>query len=106
MPPSFRQIISISALAFSALALVACDREGSEGEGTRQTIGIDQVPAPVKATILAQSSGATVQSIEKVDRGGQAVYEAHLNANGKNSELRVGDDGKVLPAESKRDDDD
>jgi uncharacterized membrane protein YkoI len=92
--------------AILAAALAACDREDDEGDVSHQAVPMDQVPPAVKATIAAQSGNATVQSIEKVEEQGRAVYEAHFTTNGKKLELRIAEDGKVLPAESRRDDDD
>lgn len=98
-----QQMSSIAIAAILSVALSACEQV--EG-GSRQTVNIEQVPAPVKATIVSQSAGATVQGIEKIDRQGRSVYEAHLVSGDKKTELRVGEDGKVLPADSHKDDDD
>ena len=106
MRASLRRTTVLAVAVTLTAALAACDREDDEREDARQTVSMDQVPPAVKATITAQSGGATVQSIEKVDRQGHAAYEAHLVANGKKREVRVGEDGKVLPAESKHDDPD
>lgn len=101
-----RQVSSIAIAAILAFTLVACVQVDGEREGSRQTVDIEQVPPPVKATIVSQSAGATVQGIEKIDWQGKSVYEAHLVASGRKSELRVGEDGRVLPADSDKDDDD
>jgi hypothetical protein len=96
----------LAATAILTAALAACDREDEEGDASRQAVPMDQVPPAVKESIAAQIGNATVQSVEKVVQQGQAVYEAHLSKNGLKRKLRIAEDGKVLPAESKRDDDD
>ena len=107
MRTHLRQIAAIGLVAIVSLGLSACDekKEGSN-EGPHQKVDIDQVPAPVKATILAESRGGEVQDVEKFEQQGKTIYDAHIKRNGLKNELRVAEDGKVLPAESKKDDDD
>lgn len=98
--------MTIAACAATSAVLAACDRGEDERNEPRQTASMEQVPPAVKATLTAQAGGAAIGPIERVGHKGPAVYEAHLDANGKQREVRVAEDGKLLPAESTRDDDD
>lgn len=79
------------------------DDEDGDDEDEEQ-VSIDQVPAAVKDTILAQ--GGTVKEIERENENGQAVYEADVIIDGQKIEVKVADDGKLLGKEADDEDDD
>ncbi|UCD30125.1 MAG: PepSY-like domain-containing protein, partial [Planctomycetota bacterium] len=69
------------------------------GEENEENVSIDQVPAAVKATILAEAQGADIQEIERETKNGKTVYEAEWNLDGKEIEIKVAEDGTLLKRE-------
>ncbi len=69
-------------------------KEGDEGNEVKMTL--DQVPAPVRATLMREAGGATIKSVDKEESKGQVIYETDVMVNGKNWELRVDPDGKLI----------
>ena len=88
------------------VVLVSMAWAGS-GKKTEKEVTIDQVPAAVKATILKEADGKTIEEIEEVSKDGKVVYyEAEWKADGKEVEIKVSSDGKLLGKEVEDDDDD
>jgi len=79
------------------------DDDDDDGE---KDVTLDQVPAAVKATILKEAAGSKVEEIEAETRGGRTVYEAEWHEGGKEIEIKVAPDGKLLKREVEDDDDD
>ena len=63
-------------------------------------VKIDQVPAPVRATIEKEAKGGNVKEIERETKGGVKMYEVEYVRDNKKYELHVGEDGKVLKHKS------
>lgn len=80
------------------------DDDGDDGEN-EQAVTIDQVPAPVRATILAEAKGAQIKEIERETTKNGEVYEAEWIENGQNVEIKVAPDGKLLKRKVEQDDD-
>ncbi len=91
--------------AFVLVALAA--RVGWAGKRKKEEkVTIDQVPAAVKATILKEAKGAKIKEIEKETKKGKTIYEAEFVVDGKEIEIKVAADGKLLSREVEDDDDD
>ena len=78
------------------------DEDENEDE---EEFSIDQVPAPVRATILKEAEGGTIEEIDVEDEDGQKVYEADAIINGQEVEIRVAEDGKLLSKQVEDEDD-
>ena len=77
------------------------------GKKTEKDVTIDQVPAAVKATILKEAGGNKIEEIEEISVDGKVVYyEAEWKTGGKEIEIKVAPDGKLLKKEIEDDDDD
>ena len=64
-----------------------------------EELTLDQVPAAVKATLVAEVGENTLFEIEKIDVKGKAVYEAEFRLKSdpdKEVEVWISADGKVL----------
>jgi hypothetical protein len=59
-------------------------------------IPLDKLPAPVRATLLAEARGATLHEIEREEDDGKVHYEACALIDGKCYELKVAADGTLL----------
>ncbi len=96
-----RLISGIAILAVFSLALAPVTPAvvfAAEGE----QVQMDQLPAPVKATIEKESKGGTVQGVTKeTTKKGKTVYEAHIQTSkGKDRYIHVAENGKVTKRES------
>jgi len=77
------------------------------GKKTEKDVTIDQVPAAVKATILKEAGDNTIEEIEEVSQDGKVIYyEAEWKTGGKEIEIKVDPNGKLLSREIEDDDDD
>ncbi len=82
-------VVCAGLIGMGAVSTWAAEREGGEVKVT-----IDQVPAAVKATILAE--GGKIHDIARKSRNGSPFYEADVIKNGKEIELQVAEDGKLF----------
>jgi uncharacterized membrane protein YkoI len=76
--------------------------DGKIANVTKQ-IGIDDVPKAVKETMLKEAGGNTIKDVEVITEGNKTIYEAEWMENGKEIDLKVSPDGKVItkkPGES------
>lgn len=89
-----RNKIAIIALAAASLTLTT-QVHAEEEQGEVKT-PFDQVPANVRDTLTQQANGAKIDSVDKETDNGKLVYEADVILNGKNWEIKVGEDGKVV----------
>ena len=95
----------------SLLALPSCamfnKEHEDEDEGDEVKVTLDQLPAPVRKTIEEQSAGGKIQEIEKETEAGKTVYEAEVRmTDGKDYEVTVGEDGKLISKEHEQAEDD
>ena len=76
-----------------------------EGEQERE-VTIDEVPAAVRDTILAEAGDNKIEEIEEETENGVVTYEAEWHEGGKEVEIKVAADGTLLKKEIDDDDDD
>jgi uncharacterized membrane protein YkoI len=81
------------------------DDDEDDGEDEEE-ISLDQVPAAVKATILAEAKGAPIKEVERETEDGKTVYEAEWNVGEMEVEIKVAPDGTLLKKEIEEEDDD
>jgi uncharacterized membrane protein YkoI len=81
------------------------DEEGDDED--EEQVSIDQVPDPVKATILNEAQGGTIKEIERGNENGQIIYEADVIINGQEVELKIApDSGNLISKEVDDEDED
>ena len=96
-----------AALACLCVALAIPAIAGKCGKKKERNVTLDQVPAAVKATILREAGKNKIEEIEEVSVDGKVLhYEAEWKAGGKEIEIEVAPDGKLLKKEIEDDDDD
>ena len=71
-----------------------------------ESVSLDQVPAPVKATIERESAGGQVTGISKATERGDAAYAVKIAKDGQKMTMYVKADGTVLKRSGADDDDD
>ncbi|MCK4625718.1 MAG: hypothetical protein KAV00_10435 [Phycisphaerae bacterium] len=69
-------------------------------------VSLDKVPAAVRATILKHAGKNKIHEIEKETKRGKTIYEAEWRENGKEIEIKVAADGKLISKKIDDDDDD
>jgi hypothetical protein len=90
----------VLALAMAGSALCAEKEKGKEQD---EKVALDQVPAAVKDAAVKAVDGLILTEAEKeVKNGGAVVYELKGTASGKEYEVKVSADGKVLKAKEEK----
>lgn len=59
-------------------------------------VRLEQLPAAVRATVERETRGGRIKEIEREERGGRRVYEVEFVRDGREHEILVAEDGKVL----------
>jgi len=68
--------------------------------GDEQKLGLDQVPPAVKATFEKEAKGGAIGDVVKETEKGKTFYEAQITKKGKDRNVSVREDGKVIKRES------
>ena len=63
---------------------------------TDEAVKLEDCPAPVQATIKAQVGSGKINLIEKILKDGVTYYEAEITKDGKDLEIFIALDGKVM----------
>jgi uncharacterized membrane protein YkoI len=76
-------------------------------EQAEKKISLGELPEAVKATILAEAKGRTIEEIEMETEDGRTIYEAEVIMDGQETDIKVAADGTLLgkEVESEGDDD-
>lgn len=88
----------IACLGVVALA-AGCATEREGGNEADETVTMAQVPAAVKETIKTYAAETEIKKIEKGNVDGKIAYEFEITKNGKDSEITIYPDGKLLGTE-------
>ena len=63
-------------------------------------VTMDQLPAPVRATLDKEAKGGTVGQVNQETEKGKMVYEAEITKDGKQRYVSISPEGKVVKRES------
>jgi hypothetical protein len=98
---------SLVGLVLGCLVLgTATVRAGDKEKQDEQKVTLDQLPAVVKEALVKAADGGVIKEIEKEVEKGKTVYEAEVVKDGKKTEIKVDETGRVLKIEADDDDDD
>jgi hypothetical protein len=61
-----------------------------------QDVALDQLPAPVRATVERETKGGQIKDIERDLEGGKTIYEVEFMLGGQEYELDISADGQLL----------
>jgi uncharacterized membrane protein YkoI len=88
-------------VAFLVLGLAGAPAVVTAADQNEPKVSLDQVPAPVKATIDKETAkGATLKDITRETEGTKTFYEATLvGKNGKERMIHIADNGKIIKRE-------
>ena len=103
-----RIVILMSAAVLIVLPISLLAEEEKEAKEANSTVvTLEQLPPAVRKTIEKEAGGNKIEEIEKETKDGKTVYEAEVTIDGKEWEIEVAEDGKLISkAEDKEDDDD
>ena len=85
--------------------LISVFRDGHEigtavilyGADEKETpVTMDQLPAPVKATLMKEAGNGKVEEIDKETENGRTIYEADVMLDGKKWEIKIDQDGQLI----------
>ena len=94
-------VLLVAGLAVAIAAVATQQVVDNERE-----VSIEEVPADVMTTILAEADGADIGEIEMETEDGQIIYEAEVIIDGQEVDIEVAADGTLLGKEADEDDDD
>jgi len=94
-------VLLIAGLALAIAAIATQQMVEDERE-----VSIEEVPADVMTTILAEAEGAAIGEIEMDTEDGQVVYEAEVIIDGQEVDIEVAADGTLLGKEADEGEDD
>jgi len=97
-------IIGLLVAAGLALCIGAVATQQTAEE--EKEVSIDQVPAAVKAAILAQAGTGTIEEVELGNENGQVIYEADVIIDGQEVEIKVAPDGTLVAKDGQDDEGD
>ena len=94
--------------------------EKEEDEKNEVKMSINDIPGPAREALMREAGGAKITSVDKEERKGMVVYETDVMSGGKNWEIVVDGNGKLIskgidneedekaakPKAKKKDDDD
>ena len=95
----------ISLMTVVCLALCIGAVATKQALDQEKNVTIDEIPSVVKATILAEANGATIQEIEMETEDGKTIYEADVIIDGQEVEIVVAPDGTLIGKKTEGDDD-
>jgi len=98
-------LLIIAVLGIGSVAIWAW-ADGCKGEKTEKKVTIDQVPELPRKTILKEAGSNKITEIEEETKDGVITYEAEWKVDGKEIEIKVAADGKLLKKEIEDGDDD
>ena len=85
----------ITALSAASLLLIGCNQNMETA--SRQ---FNELPPAVQKTVRAHAPNAEIASVNKKEMDGQTVYEIHFQTEGKNPQILVAYDGRMLQSDT------
>lgn len=82
------------------------DEDEDEDEEHGDKVSLNDVPKAVRAAIRKNLDGGRIEDIEQIKSGKKVIFEVDIIIEGKEVELRLGADGKVLSRKVESDEDD
>jgi len=92
--------VVVTALALSPVIGGAAYADDAKKKTSEQTVSMEQLPAPVKATLEKEAKGGTIGQVTQDTAKGKTFYEAEITKDGKQRFVHVSPDGKVIKRET------
>lgn len=84
------------AAALILTSLGACAHKGHKRDDAEQAVTMEQLPAPVAATLNLEAAGGKVTELEKEFKHGRSVYSADVEKDGKTWDIKIAEDGTLV----------
>ena len=81
------------------LAVVAAVAAIGVARGAEKKVTMNQLPAAVQQTVKERAQGGTIRGLVMEEDNGKTVYEAELTIGGRNTDISLDEQGKVIEAE-------
>lgn len=88
-------LTALAAIVVAAYLLVAASGCASQ----ETTVTMNDLPPAVRATLEKEIAGGKISEIEKETKGGKVVYSADAKIDGKEYEIAIAEDGKLISKE-------
>ena len=99
--------LAATAVALFAIAAVPVIAEEADDDDEEEvTVKWADVPAAVKKTFEKEAPGVKIEQVEKETEDGTTTYEAEVTIDGKDYEIEVAEDGKLVEKEEAEEEDD
>ena len=82
-----------------ALVAVAAIAAVGVARGAEKKVTMNQLPAAVQQTIKERAQGGTIRGLSMEEEKGKKTYEAELTIGGRNTDISLDEQGKVIEAE-------
>lgn len=68
-----------------------------------EQVTLDQLPDPVRSTVMRETEGGKITELEKETKNGQTQYEVEFTPKegARKVELKIAPDGKILERDTK-----
>lgn len=100
------KLSSVVVVVLAGLTLSIGALAGRQNAEVEKRTFLDQVPEAVRATLLSQSQGGTIEEIEIETENSRTIYEADVAVGGQKIELKVAADGSLISKEAEDEDND
>jgi hypothetical protein len=87
---------ALSATLVASLVLIVRAEDKEKDESDEQEIKLTEAPQAAQDALAKEAKGAKIETVDKETRDGKVVYEADAIVDGKNHEIVVDADGKVI----------
>ena len=86
--------------AFAAIVVAVWLLTPASGCASNETtVTINDLPPAVRATLDKETAGGKISEIEKETKNGKVVYSADANIDGKDYDIAIAEDGKLISKE-------
>ena len=89
-----------SAMVLAATLTLGCSaahkHADKEDEGDEVKMALADVPPAVRDTLKREAGDAKIETVDKEQNDGQTVYETDVTIGGKNWEIKVDPNGKLI----------
>ncbi len=93
-----RRLATVTLCALG-VALGAAGTAAAYHEGEHSAVSKDQLPDAVQSAIDQKAKGGTVPLIEKFTRDGKTLFRAHIEKDGKITDVDLDQSGNTVPIE-------
>ena len=89
-------LVALSAGLISSTGCSMMHHHEKEEEGDEVKMKFTDVPSAVQKTLTEQAMGEKIDTVDKETSKGHVVYETDVKHGGKEWEIRVAEDGKLI----------